>query len=373
MALPWIVETTTPVSAADLGKRRRQRWFFFFTVCMSIAVFISVLGRGHLGTNMVYSFSIGGCCWGLTELLRWCMAQLIKRWRLARGIVSTRPDTVGWLSTLPLLALAGLAGSPLGLWIADELTGQQSPSIMNWQSPGTRFTLGITLVASVVVVFGISLMERLADARASAEAARRQATEMQLKLLEAQLEPHMLFNTLANLRVLIGIEPARAQAMLDRLITFLRATLAASRTGSHSLATEFDRVADYLALMAMRMGPRLAVQLELPDALRELAVPPLLLQPLVENSIRHGLEPKVAAGRITVSAAREGNTLLLSVLDTGVGLASTATPAKDGSGFGLEQVRARLATLYGDAASLSLQPGADADGGTLALIRLPLP
>ena len=89
-------------------------------------------------------------------------------------------------------------------------------------------------------------------------AAERSAAEAQLKLLQSQLEPHMLFNTLANLRVLIGTDPARAQAMLDRLIAFLRATLTASRSGSHALADEFDRLGDYLALMAVRMGPRLA-------------------------------------------------------------------------------------------------------------------
>ena len=149
----------------------------------------------------------------------------------------------------------------------------------------------------------LSLLERLAHARADAEAARRAAAENQLKLLESQLEPHMLFNTLANLRVLIGIDPPRAQAMLDRLIAFLRATLNASRSTLHPLATEFERIGDYLALMGMRMGPRLQSQLSLPDALRDVGVPPLLLQPLVENSIKHGLEPQIAGGRIEVDAA----------------------------------------------------------------------
>ncbi len=164
-------------------------------------------------------------------------------------------------------------------------------------------------------------MERLSSARAAAATAQRQAAEHQLRLLQSQLEPHMLFNTLANLRVLIGIDPPRAQAMLDRLIAFLRATLAASRAGTHSLADEFARLDDYLALMAMRMGARLQPVLTLPPALAALPVPPLLLQPLVENSIRHGLEPKVEGGRIEVSAALEGGQLLLTVLDSGVGLA----------------------------------------------------
>jgi sensor histidine kinase YesM len=180
----------------------------------------------------------------------------------------------------------------------------------------------------------------------------------------------MLFNTLANLRVLIASDPARAQAMLDRLIGFLRATLAASRSGSHALADEFERIGDYLALMAVRMGPRLSVRVDLPERLRALPVPPLVLQPLVENCIQHALEPQVQGGRIELSAAREGDTLVLRVRDTGIGLGRV--PASNGTRFGLRQVRERLAALYGSRASLTLEEAADDEGGTLATVRLPL-
>ena len=216
----------------------------------------------------------------------------------------------------------------------------------------------------------ISTRERLNHARAEAEAARRQAAESQLRLLQSQLEPHMLFNTLANLRVLIGTDPPQAQAMLDRLIAFLRATLSASRTGAHPLATEFERLADYLALMGTRMGPRLQSTLDLPDTLRQLPVPPLLLQPLVENAVKHGLEPHVKGGRVEVRARVDGQTLVLTVRDTGAGLRDGTPP--EGTGFGLVQVRERLHTLHGAAASLVLAPAHDAEGGTLATIRLPL-
>jgi sensor histidine kinase YesM len=189
-----------------------------------------------------------------------------------------------------------------------------------------------------------------------------------LKLLESQLEPHMLFNTLANLRVLIGMDPARAQAMLDRLIAFLRATLTASRVGMHPLAAEFDRIADYLALMQVRMGPRLQFAFDLPHDLRETPLPPLLLQPLVENCITHGLEPKVEGGRIDVRAQRQATMLVLTVRDSGVGLSHAA--ATQGTRFGTQQVRDRLAALYGAAATFSL--AAAADGSTEARITLPL-
>jgi LytS/YehU family sensor histidine kinase len=197
-------------------------------------------------------------------------------------------------------------------------------------------------------------------------AAERDASEARLKLLETQLEPHMLFNTLANLRVLIGSDPARAQHMLDHLIDYLRATLNASRQTSHTLHTEFARLEDYLALMAIRMGPRLAYALDLPPTLAQAPVPTLLLQPLVENSIRHGLEPQVEGGRIEVGARQQGGSLVLTVRDTGAGLDPAQAP-----GFGLTQVRERLVTAYGPGATLRAR--APEGGGTLITLTLPLP
>jgi sensor histidine kinase YesM len=269
-------------------------------------------------------------------------------------------------------------GAPLGLWIGDRFTGQNSPSLWNFwnlSSSTSRFTLTISLMAMVVSILVIGMLERLARARADAEAAQRQAAENQLRALQSQLEPHMLFNTLANLRVLIGIDPARAQAMLDRLIAFLRATLAASRTPTHTLAEEFRFLADYLTLMGIRMGPRLQSRLSLPDELSGVAVPPLLLQPLVENAVKHGLEPKVEGGRIEVVARREGATLVLTVRDTGLGLSASGQASRGdqgGTSFGLDQIRGRLDTLHGKAASLKLENAAGAEGGTLATLVLPL-
>jgi sensor histidine kinase YesM len=183
----------------------------------------------------------------------------------------------------------------------------------------------------------------------------------------------MLFNTLANLRALITLDPPRAVEMLDHLNNYLRVTLAASRATAHPLACEFDRLRDYLELMSVRMGPRLRFALDLPDALRDLPVPPLLLQPLVENSIRHGLEPKVEGGEIRVQARRENSAadgqpqIRIEILDTGVGLG--AAPPSDGGGFGVTQVRERLATVYGPRGSLTLE--AASAGGTLATVVFP--
>ncbi|MGZ5252504.1 MAG: sensor histidine kinase, partial [Caldimonas sp.] len=260
-------------------------------------------------------------------------------------------------------------GYAAGNEIANRLTGLSLPGPFNAGFRETLSLLVFALVPAITITYFFQSRELIALQKAEVEKAQRQAAEQQLKLIESQLEPHMLFNTLANLRALIGVDPARAQLMLDQLIAFLRASLAGSRTGLHSLDAEFQRLRDYLALMQIRMGPRLATRFELPADLAGALLPPLLLQPLVENSIKHGLEPHVVGGRIDVSAAREDQTLVLRVRDSGAGLVDAAG---DGSRYGLAHVRERLATLYGERASFTLGPAGDGEGGTLATIRMPL-
>jgi signal transduction histidine kinase len=336
-------------------------------LCTFIALFLSTAFSDPLGRMLVFSFSIGLSCQFLIDLGRHAVARWLSR---------TRPDSEplrrgwpGWQWTLPIIVLGVAGGIQIGFAIAGWILGMpvSPPAFDNWRS--WFIILSTSLLASIGVTAFFWSRGRLAAAEAQAQGAQRAAAENQLKLLESQLEPHMLFNTLANLRVLIALDPPKAQAMLDRLIAFLRATLQASRSGTHALADEFARLDDYLALMAVRMGPRLAVTFDLPDTLRTAPVPPLLLQPLVENSIKHGLEPQLAGGRVEIRAERDGDRLLLSVRDDGAGLAASASSL--GTRFGLQQVRQRLAALYGPAASLSLDaaPG----GGTLARISLPLP
>ena len=350
-------------------------------LCLAIALLIWLLSQNHGGfaTVWIYSAAIGTCCWFFIDGSRVLLVALLEGRRLAHaGPPMTRPRWPGALWMLACIGVGTLAGYSLGSSIGDKLTGNHTPGLL--QNTGM---VVLTLLAAAGATWHFYSQERLHREQAAAESARRLATENQLRLLQSQLEPHMLFNTLANLRVLITLDPPRAQAMLDRLIGFLRATLNASRQDLHPLSAEFDRLADYLALMAVRMGPRLAVTLDLPAMLRDLAVPPLLLQPLVENAIQHGLEPQVEGGRLTVRASTQQDQLVLSVHDDGMGL-TTSGPSQgqrpftaDGQaaapalgGYGTQHVRQRLAAMYGPAAQFTLVPAAG--GGTLAELRLPL-
>jgi len=329
-----------------------RRLVAVWTIALAIALVLWGTGnKSHtLGISLVYSYAISTAIWLLSDPLRI---------RLGPWLRVGPPHFWAFSPRVGLYMLTcSTLGYALGTAIGDAYAGRSTWDMVT-QSPVRLLGFWISgLVFSGLFILGFYQ-------RARAEDLRHQATEARLKLLQRQLEPHMLFNTLANLRALIASDPQRAVAMLDHLNAFLRATLDASRATQHPLSTEFQRLSDYLDLMAVRMGPRLRHRLELPADLAALPVPTLLLQALVENAIRHGLEPQVAGGELVVRARREAKHLVLEVADSGAGMAPDA-PA----GFGLTQVRERLRSTYGNAAALAMSdaPG----GGTLVRIRLPL-
>lgn len=327
-----------------------------------IALGITAFGEHDFGDNLVYSQCIGLGIWGLIDGGRlWLIPNPKLQWRRLFWIV-------------PLgVTLGYLLGSLLAALLLNSHT-------FSYWTNAPRKAFGfliLSLVAGGASTYYFMSREQLAAAReemahsdAQTQTAQRHAAESQLKLLQTQLEPHMLFNTLANLRVLINTDPTRALDMLERLVAYLRATLDASRATRHSLQAEFDRLRDYLELMSVRMGPRLQYTLDLPPELTGLQIPPLLLQALVENSIKHGLEPKVGGGSITVTARREGVHLTLEVQDLGVGSSVDLNQPSDPAGsFGLAQVRDRLQASYGDQATLAFV--ANHTGGTNACINIP--
>ncbi len=267
----------------------------------------------------------------------------------------------GWRGVLTIL-VGVCFGFVVGTLAGDAYSGRSTFELLPNQPRFVLYLFLFTASVGIGISYFFYAVGKSNYLTRELETTRRQASEAQLKLLQSQLEPHMLFNTLANLRALIATDPTRAITMLDSLIDYLRATLSASRATSHSLQNEFDRLGDYLALMQVRMGPRLAYSLDLPAELANHSVPTLLLQPLVENAIKHGLEPKIEGGSVAITAHREGDAIVLDVIDSGVGL-------KDGAGFGLTQVRERLQAAYGDQATIVL--GAAGARFTRARITFP--
>lgn len=209
----------------------------------------------------------------------------------------------------------------------------------------------------------------LARQQAELAEAARQLAEARLRALQAQIEPHFLYNSLANVVGLIGPAPEQARHMLERFIAYLRASLDASRAERATLGSEIDLIATYLDVLQLRMGARLRYRIDVPDDLRQLPIPPLLLQPLVENAIAHGLEPKVAGGCLVLIASRARARVIIDVRDTGVGLRGDGSSRKPGGGVGLGNLRARLASLYGAAACVQLLE--NQDGGLTARLVLP--
>lgn len=323
--------------------------------CCAIAAALTATGQGRWDVQLVYSLAIGLIAWLVIDL-----------GRQAFGARTSDGWPQGW--RWPLLVVLGIVcGYVLGTLIGNHYSGETDAP---WGHGLLPVPLAITIAAAAAMSFYFYSRSVRRQMQLDMARIERDAAEARLKLLQAQLEPHMLFNTLANLRVLVASDPAGAQQMLDHLIAYLRATLSASRATLHPLGDEFERLKDYLELMAVRMGPRLHFELTLAPPLARLPVPPLLLQPLVENAIRHGLEPRLEGGCVQVSARAQGSAVLLQVRDNGMGLSKNQAIGTRGTSFGLTQVRERLRTLHGDAATLQLL--SDDAGWTCARITLPL-
>jgi signal transduction histidine kinase len=207
--------------------------------------------------------------------------------------------------------------------------------------------------------------EELADAECCRETLQAQMVEARLSALQAQIEPHFLFNTLANVKRLYETVPHQGREMLSSLIRYLRAALPTMRQSGSTLGRELELARSFLTILKMRMGERLDFAIHADPLLHEAEVPPMVLPTLVENAIKHGLSPLPEGGRIDIAARRDGSDLVIDVRDNGAGFSATG-----GSGVGLANTRSRLAALFGARAGLSLSSAAPR--GVMASVRMPL-
>jgi sensor histidine kinase YesM len=275
---------------------------------------------------------------------------------------------------IAILALAVLAGAILFPLIRWGLRFGQIPRIgaagSYWQAPVGHFFRSLVVGGLFTAMLYFVARERasqrlLQQTRLACVAIDKQMAEARLQLLQAQIEPHFLFNSLASVKRLYEKEPQLGRELLRNLGDYLRVAISRSRLREVRLGEEMALARSFLAIFEVRMGSRLRVRMDLPPELASALIPPLMLGTLVENAIKHGIGPRATGGTVSLAARRDADVLELEVADDGVGFR-----ARSGHGVGLANIRARLDTLFAGSGSLDLAGGDG--GGVTATIRLPL-
>lgn len=258
------------------------------------------------------------------------------------------------ISQLLLLTLCVILGSIMGSYIASHLIDHKF-SAFKGQVPPQMIIVGTIL--GFTISFGFIIYEKYIAFKLSASEEKFKRTVLEkeklnadLKLLQAQVEPHFLFNTLSNILSLLEHDPDTGKKMLENLTRYLRTSLIQSRKPFNRLGDEIDMIGTYLSIYSIRMGKRLAYDIDVPQTLWDIEIPPMILQPLVENAIKHGIEPKIQGGRIFIRARLEKGLLILEIEDTGMGIKE-----KSATGVGTGNIRKRLASLFGDRAGLMFE------------------
>ena len=293
--------------------------------------------------NLIYSHSIG-------------LSISLISYVAVTGLKSRRKRIAVLVLCLPV-------GVAIGVTLAQSITG-----VGSWSDPHAWESMPIGLFFGLIGAIAYLLNERVEAEVKQGQLIRSESEkreiEAHLKLLQAQIEPHFLFNTLANVSSLIDSDPRLAKQLLERLNDWLRVALARARSEHTTLGDELDMLENYLEILKIRFGERLRWHIEVPEEARRSAFPPMLLQPLVENALRHGIEPKLGGGMIDIRSRIDTAGLRIEVSDNGLGLSNTDT-----GGTGLLNIRARLAALFGEAGTLTLQ--GNAEGGATATLILP--
>ncbi len=301
---------------------------------------------------------------GLAVLPLYAVIQTVRR--RVRGEGARR---IAWLVGAVIVGAALATGirAVEMTWFSDG-PAESDIGVMEICTWFVRFGLPAAFVVTVAEFNRREILSLEAMRRAEADrAALEQETLLaRLKTLEAQIEPHFLFNTLANVRRLYETDAVAGETMLERLMRYLMVALPSMRDELPTLGREAQLIEAYLDLQQVRMGRRLSYSVDIAPALHTIGVPSMMLLTLVENAIKHGLAPLREGGRVDVAARVDGDDLQLEVADTGRGFSDNSS----GMGTGLANIRARLAAMFGEAAALTLMPGRER--GLLATIRMPM-
>lgn len=323
----------------------------------------------QLAAGATLALPIGFCMMLINGLLRGrmfdlfsCLCVAYSMLAIKRGIEKSLSKTSieavsiagDWRAALMInvIAISGTAfGTAISLTVYSWISG-----LNGWDSFLAHTAAQTVFLAFVVLVaVGSWFWWRL---RVKQDTLLRQTMEAQLRLLQAHIEPHFLFNTLANVQSLMDRDAPRAKQMLETFTDYLRASLDQLRTSDSTLSSELLMIRSYLILLQIRMGERLRFEINASDEALAAVLPTLILQPLVENAIEHGLEPKIEGGRVCIYARVIDGRLDIRVEDDGLGLDSARRPRRRGTGMALSNIHERLHTRYGDHAALTLTPQA---------------
>ena len=265
---------------------------------------------------------------------------------------------------------AGLIiGSICGSYLGSLVSGLSPSTLFERSSLLQMLFIGVLFGSIIVYFFGSRHQIAASEARIQEEKIKRltsekKAAEADLKLLQAQMEPHFLFNTLSNVLGLLDTDPEKGKSMLMDFIQYLRTSLSRIRGETTNLGQEIEIIRSYLNIFMIRMGDRLHYEIDIPDEMEREPFPPMLIQPLVENAIKHGLENKVEGGTIVIRAQETAGMLRLEVADTGLGF-----DEESDAGMGFSSIRERLHSLYGDRAQLILEQ--NRPNGLKAILEVP--
>ena len=352
-----------------IGAKVRQLcegyWFRVGAVSLAASILVTVMltgmGSGALRKTIehavVYSITMGGLCGFI----------------LPRVAHALRPAsvTVRWGVLIPTLAAIAVAGTAVACGVLVMLARSGGRDVWTCFSSDLWITAAITGTVGVGMLFYESQRSELnavtlelRTKQLEHERASKMALEAQLSSLESRLQPHFLFNTLNAISALIHEDPDRAERTVERLAALLRFSLDATERGMVPLAHEIKIVADYLEIEKTRLGDRLAYTINVAPEMSAVEVPPLSLQTLAENSVKHAIAPRPGGGRVRVDASLNGTSTILTVWDDGPGFTAAAILP----GHGLDNLRSRLAARFGSTAHLDVSRR---DGGTLVTISVP--
>jgi signal transduction histidine kinase len=306
--------------------------------------------------NTYFDLFVTALCVGYTSMLLFTVAGNIRQARMPREAAQV---------------LAVVVGSVVGTILAGLVKGRDISQMFNERLAGVAISMGLGIGFGCIIVAAMILREkhardqaRIAQAEAERHQLEKNVLEAQLQIMQAQVEPHFLFNTLANVQHLVETDAQSASRVLESLIQYLRAALPQMREGATNLGREVDMARAFLEIHRVRMGSRLEFAIDVPEELKCRAFPPMMLISLVENAIKHGVDPCCECGLVTIRAQEGEGRLRVSVADTGEGVRP-----KQGGGVGLTNIRERLKALYGSSARLVMEE--NAPRGVVASIEVP--